>query len=523
MDPSRRNLLGGGAAAAALGAAGAGRAAASARVEADYLDAVFTDLAERYLIRQPEQATRFGLDHGPREGLKAVLADASVSQAETDLAYCERGLGALAEVDALALPPAARFDVATVAAALELGRGGARFRFGDNTLCAAMNAAASPYAVSPRTGVYQSVPEFLDGRHQVRGEDDADAYYSRVHEMSRALAQETDRIARDAARGVTLPRALLDQVIQSQSTILRTPAAQSRLVRTLAVQGARHGLAGHQVEGVQRLVERQVYPALARQMETLKALRDTAGDAAGVLRLPDGEAYYDWLLKVGTSTPLSAKDLHRIGLEQTAAIGAQMDALRGSAGMSRGSAGARMRAIGKPGSRSGPTTEGEAVHTRSDRPLIRALLGGFNGYVRGYRLYGRQLAIETAGTEAGRVERLEYLRARQLGAIGLVIDTGLHAQGWSRARAVSWAVGRTGISRDVMTREVDRCCVLPGVACGEAIGHMHINRLRAKAREALGPRFDVRRFNQALDETGPAPLPLLAGAVERRVGAWRET
>ena len=86
--------------------------------------------------------------------------------------------------------------------------------------------------------------------------------------------------------------------------------------------------------------------------------------------------------------------------------------------------------------------------------------------------------------------------------------------GWTRTQAIDFLTGETGRGRAAMTSEVDRYCVAPGQACGYKIGHNEIVRLRAKARAALGPRFTLQAFDDAVVTTGGVPLTVLARAID---------
>ena len=96
----------------------------------------------------------------------------------------------------------------------------------------------------------------------------------------------------------------------------------------------------------------------------------------------------------------------------------------------------------------------------------------------------------------------------------LVVDTGMHAKRWTREQAVQWAMENTGRTREAMTSEIDRYCAWPGQACGYKVGHTEINRLRDRAQKALGPGYDVKRYNDLLLETGAVPLTVLSKAVD---------
>jgi uncharacterized protein (DUF885 family) len=106
-------------------------------------------------------------------------------------------------------------------------------------------------------------------------------------------------------------------------------------------------------------------------------------------------------------------------------------------------------------------------------------------------------------------------------ACRLVIDTGIHAFGWERQRAIDYLRAQSGLNEAFATTEIDRYIVGPGQALGYKLGELRIKALRAKATAALGDRFDVRRFHNALIDDGALPLAVL----EQRVDQWiaRET
>ena len=306
-----------------------------------------SSLAEVLLDRWPEQATSYGLDSGRREGLKFELADTSPSAHIQDGAFCVDALARLNAFPDAGLSPRARLDKETVSYALQLGVDAQPFDYGSNNLLDAMGESAGPYVVSQQSGAYSSLPEFLDSQHKVETADDADAYLSRLHEMARAIAHENERILTEADRSIVPPDFILANAIGQQQDLLKIPPAQARLTQSLIRRAAEHKLAGDYGERARRLVESEVYPALARQLDTLKSLQPRASHDAGVWRLPQGEAYYAWLLKVGTTTNLTADQIHEMGLEQNRAIEARMDGLLTAQGLNQGSVSARMDALGK--------------------------------------------------------------------------------------------------------------------------------------------------------------------------------
>jgi uncharacterized protein (DUF885 family) len=149
-------------------------------------------------------------------------------------------------------------------------------------------------------------------------------------------------------------------------------------------------------------------------------------------------------------------------------------------------------------------------------PLIRTQLS-FNAYSEGWALYAEQLADEFGVYDDFEVGRLGYLQSLAFRACRLVVDTGLHAKRWTREQGVRFFVERNGSNPTEVASEVDRYCSWPGQACGYKVGHSEINRQRDKARAALGPRFDIKAFNDAVVLGGNVPMDVLAKNVDEYV------
>jgi len=146
-------------------------------------------------------------------------------------------------------------------------------------------------------------------------------------------------------------------------------------------------------------------------------------------------------------------------------------------------------------------------------PLIRSLLA-FNAYSEGWALYAEQLAAELGAYDEDPLGRIGYLQSMNFRACRLVVDTGIHAKRWTFDQALRWFQQATGMPLGQLTAELQRYCAMPGQACGYKMGHNEINRLRDKARAALGPRYDLKAYDDMVVETGNVPLTLLERVVD---------
>ena len=137
---------------------------------------------------------------------------------------------------------------------------------------------------------------------------------------------------------------------------------------------------------------------------------------------------------------------------------------------------------------------------------VRAL-GGISAFSEGWALYAERLAAEEGWYQDDPEGRLGQLDAELFRARRLVVDTGLHAKGWTRQQAIDYGIAPS---------EVDRYVVMPGQATSYKVGQLEMIRLRDKARETLGEAFDPRQFHNRVLLTGTVPLSLL----ESEVDAW---
>jgi len=141
--------------------------------------------------------------------------------------------------------------------------------------------------------------------------------------------------------------------------------------------------------------------------------------------------------------------------------------------------------------------------------------GGNTAYVEGWALYAETLWKEL-GVESDPYQRMGGLNDEMLRAMRLVVDTGIHAKGWSRDQAIAYMLANSPMGRTDATAEVERYISIPGQALAYKIGQLTILRMKAKAQAAQGAAFDPRAFHAQVLDTGALPMPVL----EKKIDDW---
>jgi uncharacterized protein (DUF885 family) len=147
-----------------------------------------------------------------------------------------------------------------------------------------------------------------------------------------------------------------------------------------------------------------------------------------------------------------------------------------------------------------------------DLPLIRKIIG-FSGYSEGWGLYAEELAVEMGMYKGKPLDEAGMVHDAMFRAVRLVVDSGMHYYGWSREQAVKYYVDNIGDQESGAITEIERYCVWPGQACSYMVGKITFMEQRARARKALGRRFDIRKFHDAVLLSGGTPLKVLENVV----------
>jgi uncharacterized protein (DUF885 family) len=321
----RRSFLAAGAA-ALLGEPVLGGAASADST----LDRLLERHAAGFLIRSPEEATRFEWDTGAHAALRARLDDRSLAALDADRVAIARARSDLLRIERAALSPRAALDYDVAAFVYDTFSGMlALYGFID------IDLRPSPYVVSQMNGAYYWLPDFIGTTHPLETQADLDAWFARLQALAAVLDQETERVRHDAGLGVVPPDFVIALAVAQIRKLRDTPAQESALLAP-AITRARSAGLGEIGPHCEDIFRQRVAPALERQAAALQALAPQTGDIAGVWRLPKGADYYAAALRANTTVDTTPDELHREGLEQCAGLLAEIDAGLKGQGLSRG-------------------------------------------------------------------------------------------------------------------------------------------------------------------------------------------
>ena len=427
----------------------------------------------------------------------------------------------------------------------------------------------------------------------------------RARHFGDMLDQAAERWRQGLAAGRTPARINVVRSLNQVEGYLASPLADDPFVNLTGPEDWA-GLDAWRAE-LAEIVSRDVRPAFARYRD---ALRDEllpvarSDDEPGIGHLPGGDELYPALIRTHTGLPLTADELHQVGLDEVAALAGEYQEIGGRLWGTTDLAGifSRMRddeslryrdadeilahnracldaaaaAMGEwfgivpeapcvltpvpaylesdvaaayytppapDGSRPGeyhvnlrdPTVRGRAetasicfheaipghhlqlaiATERASLPAFRRLSWGHNAFVEGWALYSERLADEMGLYETD-LDRLGMLASDSWRACRLVVDTGLHALGWTRQQAIDFMVANAPVDAEEIAVEVDRYIGWPGQAVSYKVGQREILRLRDEARGALGSGFAIVDFHDVVLGAATVSLPVLRA----RVAAW---
>jgi uncharacterized protein (DUF885 family) len=560
-------------------------AGSGAGASAKSLHALFEREWQWRLEDWPLLGTAIG-DHRYDDRLPDVSLAAHARRAEKTEAFLKE----LAAIDRGALAPVERINHDMFKAQLEERRDA--FRFHEHLL--PLNADSgfhTDFALLSQQMPFATVADY--GK-----------YVARLRAFPRYMDDSIALMREGLRTGLTIPRAALAGIESTITPLAADDPAKSALWAPFArIPSTIDAAARSQLQADARAaIAEAVTPAYRRFLAFMtKEYMPGARETLAATALPDGDAYYGYLVRKFTTLPLTHAEVHQTGLDQVAAIRAEMDEAMRRTGFPGTFAAflaflrtdprfypktpdqllkeasfiaKRMdgklpglfgrlprqpysvapvpaflapkytagRYVNNPPGGAEPGYYWVNTHALDTRPLYNLEALTLHEAVPGHHLQGALayeleglpafrrwsyisafgegwgLYSEWLGLEAGfytdpysNFGRLTYAMWR---AARLVVDTGLHAKGWTRQQAIDYLLANTALSTHECTTEVDRYISWPGQALSYKVGELEIRALRRKAEAALGARFDVRRFHDAVLANGSVPLPVLRETID---------
>jgi uncharacterized protein (DUF885 family) len=517
------------------------------------------------------------------------------------VAMNERYLAEAGAIDAARLSPADRISLEIFLAERERQR--AAGRFPGHLL--PLNQADGLATEMPALGSGVDAQPFATA-------DDYERWLRRLDGLVAWLDQSIVNMREGIARGVVQPRPVVDKLlVQLDQLIVERPedspfyAPIGRFPAAVA-PADRQRLTAAYVAAIRD----EVVPAYRRVREFVRdEYLPKSRSSVAWTALPDGDAWYAFLVQEHTTTNLTADEIHEIGLAEVARILGEMDAVRHQVGFegdlqafftwletdpefyfARGAdllqgyrelkvridatlpklfsvfpkadyevreleayraqsgAGAYYQAPSADGSRPGVFLvnthdlksqpkfgmETLSLHEAApghhfqwtiqreleSLPRFRRFGGDYTAYSEGWALYAESLGREL-GLFTDPYQWFGRLNDEQLRAMRLVVDTGLHARGWTREQAAEYMLANSTLAPGYVESEVERYIAWPGQALGYKIGDLHLQALRRRAEAELGTKFDVRDFHREILSDGAVPLHVLDAKIERWIAGHR--
>jgi uncharacterized protein (DUF885 family) len=550
------------------------------------LKALFADMWQDQLVHDPEFATSIGDTR-----YNNLLDDRSVTAYDASLARGAAYLTRLAAISTDGLPEEDKLSKDLMVRTLVEQQTEAVFK---------------PWElpVNQFYGIQVDLPA-LQGVCPFKTVKDYDDYIARMRAVPIAFNQTIEDLQAGVEDKRTPPRYLLQKVLEETQTIAAQKAVDSPFARPLTKFPASISATDQKLIRANLLeaIEASVLPSYQRFANFLQMTYIPAGRTEpGVWSLPDGKAYYEFLVKQSTTTDMTPAQIHQIGLDQVAEDEAQLLAIAKKLGYptiaalrakiaadpkEHATSRAQVLAVyrgyidgmrpqlpqyfgilpkaplqvepvpeysekeqaeayyeaGTPdGSRPGTIyvntydfahrslTDAESTAYHEGIPghhlqisIAQELTGlpefrkyaGYTAYTEGWALYAEHLGKDMGFykdpySDFGRLEADEFRGVR------LVVDTGVHADHWTRQQMIDYFHAHTGLDETTIQAETDRYIAWPAQALGYKIGQLEILKLRAEAEKQLGPKFSYRTFHDEILDAGALPMDVL----DARVTAW---
>ena len=557
-----------------------------------YINNYFNRVFIQYIWDKPEILTSLGiLEQMGMHGHNAEWNDDSEAASERDYQWLLEIMATVDEYDEARLTADEILSVKVLQEMLGDPEKDHRYRYHN-------------YPVNQLFGLQNAIPRFLDTFHQVNTAEDAQNYISRLSKIGIKMDQNMEGILIREEKNIIPPTFVIDKSLVIMQEFVAEPAAENVLYTSFKgkLEDAgdisatdRSAFLSSAIEEIENVV----YPAYQEYIDYFSALRDKSSTDAGVWKLPDGEAFYNYMLHSHTTTNMTADEIHTVGVAEVERIQTQMLKIFAAEGYDpslgvkalfdqlaaeerfyypdtdtgraqilkdyaaiieeieagvaeafnikpqagivvkrvpefseKTASGAYYNSPSRDGSRPGTFYANlydikgtpkygmrtlayhEGVPGHHFQIAIQGELqgipefrkeAGFTAYTEGWGLYAERLAWEM-GFQEDPYDNLGRLQAELFRAVRLVVDTGLHAKRWTREEAIDYMLTNSGLTENEVVIEIERYIVSPGQATAYKVGMMELLRLREKAKQALGDKFDIRDYHDVILRNGALPL-----------------
>lgn len=205
------------------------------------------------------------------------------------------------------------------------------------------------YPVNQMFGVQSSLPDFMVQQHQVADEGDAHDYVARLTQFDTKFGQVLEQLRHREEKGIIPPRFVVEKVLKEMRNFVDTEPREHLLYAKFEEKLDEAGIEGDTratlLDDAEAAIAGDVFPAYRDMIAYFEELQPVADTNHGVWKLPDGENYYDHQVRWHTTTDLTAEEVHRIGLEEVARIGAEMDIILTAEGYTEGTVGERVNTL----------------------------------------------------------------------------------------------------------------------------------------------------------------------------------
>ncbi len=552
-----------------------------------------------FVLNEPELLSTLGLvEQFGITGHSGKLSDASPAHQQKMIELTKKDLRQLREYPLEKQNASQRLSTRILDWFLERGVEGEKWQFHN-------------YPLNQLFGQQNQWPSFMANQHRMNTPKDCEYYLQRLDALPTKFDQVLEGLQLREEKGIIPPRFVVEKVLKEMTDFAAQPSNENILATSFKTRAAKitklTDSARSELQGrVENAIAEKIYPSYQKLIAYYSELLPKTTEDAGVWKLPEGEAFYAYMLHQMTTTTLNPAEIHAIGVSEVVRIEGEMRQILDTNGYAGRPIAESLKALSEdpqhlypnddagraaalaeykrlidealerskrlfatlpkapmevqrvpefkeatgPGAYyQGPAMDGsrpgvffanlrdmnelpkwgmptlayhEGVPGHHFQIAIAQEIKGvpqfrkiipFTAYSEGWALYTEWLAKDAGWYEGNPLGDLGRLQAEMFRAVRLVVDTGIHAQRWTREQAIAYMLEKTAMGEKDVTSEIERYIVQPGQACAYKVGMLKIRELRDSAQQELGDRFDQREFHDVILKDGAMPLDILTQQV----------